>query len=77
MSVPRVLRKFSKVSASVDRYNSKNRVKRFYSMTHHHHGKTTEVGIYDGQRKKYIVTDVRAYNAFELVEEMQAYMERA
>lgn len=76
MSVSKVLRKFYKVSDNIDRYNSKNRTKRFYAMTHHHHGKTTEVGIYDSEKKKYMVTDVRAFNAIDLVDEMTKYMAR-
>lgn len=77
MSVSKVIRKFSKISEEADKYNSKNRTKRFYPMTHHTYGKTVEVGIYDSLKKRYVVTDVRAYNALDLVDEMNKVLARA
>ena len=77
MSVSKVIRKFSKVSEEVDKYNSKNRSKRFFSMTHQFYGKTVEVGIYDSVKKRYVVTDVRAYNALDTVDEMRMVLARA
>lgn len=77
MSVSKVIRKFSKISEEVDKYNSKNRTKRFFSMTHTHHGKTVEIGLYDSQKKRYVVTDVRAYNALDFVDEMRGVLSRA
>ncbi len=77
MSVSKVLRNFSKVTDNINRFNSKFKTKRFHAMTHHHHGKTVEVGVYDSKMKTYAVTDVRAYNAVELVDEMKGMLARA
>lgn len=77
MSVSKVIRKFNKIAEDADKYNARNRVKRFYTMAHHVHGKTVEVGIYDSVNKSYAVTDVRAYNVMDIVDEMRKTMDSA
>lgn len=71
-----ILKRFGKISAKAEKANSRgNRgKKRFFVMTHGRNNKLTDVGIYDGVTKKYALTDVRAYNAAQVLDEMEAML---
>lgn len=63
-----VLKKFDRVIALVEKANAKD--KKRYSIMTHGGRKITDVGVYDTQSKKYVLTDIRAFNAFDIVDEM-------
>lgn len=71
-----IIKKFDKVQQLADDFNSRDKSKRIQIMTHSHFTKVVEVGFYDTVSKKYIVTDVRAHDAYETVEEMIRALKR-
>jgi len=66
-----ILRRFGRISAGAEKANGRGK-KRFFVMTHGRNNKITDIGIYDSHTKKYALTDVRAYNAQEVLSEMDA-----
>lgn len=69
-----ILKRFSKIASKAEKSNGRGRSKRFFVMTHGRNNKTTDIGIYDGYNKKYAVSDVRAYNVSEILDEMEAML---
>lgn len=72
-----IVRRFSDISRNAEKLNSKNRDKRFIIMTHTRNHKITEVGIYDSKSKKYALTDVRAANASDMLDDMEKLIRAA
>lgn len=66
-----ILKRFATISKSADQHNSSHKEKRFLTMQHGRSGRITEVGIYDYFNKKYVVTDIRAFDALTLLGEME------
>jgi hypothetical protein len=73
----KIMESFGQAVSQAEKYNSSNRTRRFLVMTNTRHGKVTEIGIYDSVSKKYALTDVRAYNALDVVNEMSKLMRKA
>lgn len=69
-----ILKRFGKISAKAEKINGRRRQKRFHVMTDSQNGKLVDVGIYDGQTKRYANTDIRAYNADEILGEMEVML---
>jgi hypothetical protein len=67
-----ILAKFHEAVKLADAYNTASRQKRFYPMAQYKDGTDicTEVGVYDGLTKRWVLLDVRAHNAMELADEM-------
>ena len=68
-----ILKRFGRITGKVEKANGRGK-KRFFVMTHGRNNKTTDIGIYDGNTKQYALTDVRAYNAQEVLDEMEAML---
>lgn len=65
-----ILKRFTELQKKLEKMNGRKQ-KRFHIMTDSKGGKIVEVGIYDGVKKKYALTDIRAYNAAEVLSEME------
>ena len=68
----KLLRRFEKITEEAEKYNSRNRMKRFQPCTNSHNHRIVEIGIYDTKYKKYAITDIRAYNAEEIMSEIES-----
>jgi hypothetical protein len=71
-----ILKRYNSISKAAEQLNSANKEKRFVPMQHGRNGRVTEVGIYDYFNKKYVVTDVRAFDALVVLDEMEALLKQ-
>lgn len=71
MSSSQVIKQFERISSEAEKTNAKNKNKRLQIMTHSVNNRVVEVGIYDTKTKKYALTDIRAYNADDVLKEME------
>lgn len=67
----KLLKRFEQACKDADSYNAKTKTKRFHPMAHTSHARITEIGVYDAKTKKYALTDVRAYNAMEIMDQIE------
>lgn len=70
----KLMKRFDKVSKAADQYNARNRTKRYQTMTNTNGGRIVEIGLYDTKEKKYAVTDIRAYNSSDIMDEIEAML---
>lgn len=68
--------RFADLADSVDKKNQELRTKRFFVMKEFRNGKVVEFGVYDGQRKKYVLTNVFDTSLNERLTEIERMLER-
>lgn len=68
--------RFADLADSVDKKNQELRTKRFFVMKEFRNGKVVEFGVYDGQRKKYVLTNVFDTSLNERLAEIKRMLER-
>lgn len=69
--------RFADLTDKAEKTNAKNKTKRFLPMTESRNGKLFEFGMYDGERKRYVLSNIYASDAAERLAEIEKMLERA
>lgn len=77
MSKNEIIVRFASITDMADKCNSKNKSKRFIPMAENRNGKLFEFGMYDGERKKYVLSNIYATDAAERLAEIERMLEKA
>lgn len=68
---------FADLADSAETYNKRNRTRRFYPMQTYRYNRLHEFGMYDGERKKYVLGEVASQEAPELLTEIKRMISNA
>lgn len=69
--------RFAELADTAETINERIKVKRFYPIQEARSGKLFEFGLYDGLRKKYVISNVSAAEAEAALIEMQQMVDHA
>lgn len=74
-----LLEKYSTILDKAERYNSSNRIKRFWPMISmsKYGGSPSTIGLYDYQMKKYVLIETLSHELERAVLDMQNMVENA
>lgn len=67
--------RFAELADQAETLNDKLKVRRFFPIQEMRSGKLFEFGLYDGVRKKYVISNVTAAEAEAALVEMQQMVE--
>lgn len=68
---------FADLSDQAESFNRRNRQRRFYPMQQFRGGKLWQFGMYDGVRKKYVLSEVNDREASVRISEIRKMLEQA
>ena len=68
---------FADLSDQADQYNRSNPGRRFFPMTQYRGGRLHEFGMYDGIRKKYVLSEVNSRDAVARLAEIKNMLRSA
>lgn len=68
---------FADLSDQADQYNRSTPGRRFFPMTSYRGGRLHEFGMYDGERKKYVLAEVNGRDAVARLTEIRDMLRSA